>query len=584
MSQAQTGSMAGLKPQEVAFWLGKAVEWGQTESPDTQRDTCLHLGPLRAFLQLLLTDIHMRSSTTETMRTIPFIGQFLGRLCWNPYVTVDAESRSLLLQSLWSLYSEEPHNAVERKANQWIRNVLCQLATEEENSATHMLVKHMGLPPKEYNVKVLRKMVWLLVEEVGESCSSLADPNQRCSCDSVLAASVACVPLVTCPETAPLIGALLQRPVTCDKAALSQDFLDAVSSAYSRKCVSLEAQAVVSLWCHNLASLEGAVMSLLDSVLSNPAFILHNLQSTITHSLLPKACSQHGSIFLIVNDIFRSMLVQVEGNQTLLSLIHTFTICFLRELAALQPQECVSLKAFFPHTPQSLLAPLLTHPSEMAQEAWPEHLAWITASLQRLTEEEEEEEGNRGQCGVFEAWFLLVQCADWLEVANQLLVSARPQDCGPLLWLLTFYHHPTNRGHHRTQQLVAAREVWDHLRSLFLLSAPPLPADRLQSLAELMSAVPQQPSLDSLLVVSLLGNFAVFSHNPLSGAREILRMVVQRSGLVREAVCVLDMVELRLNRERASSSLTDRVTLRTRALRGTLTHMAQHDTHTHGTT
>jgi hypothetical protein len=32
------------------------------------------------------------------------------------------------------------------------------------------------------------------------------------------------------------------------------------------------------------------------------------------------------------------MLVQVEGNQTLLSLIHTFTICFLRELAALQPQ------------------------------------------------------------------------------------------------------------------------------------------------------------------------------------------------------------------------------------------------------
>uniref|UniRef100_A0A8K9XIY9 FA complementation group C n=1 Tax=Oncorhynchus mykiss TaxID=8022 RepID=A0A8K9XIY9_ONCMY len=462
------------------------------------------------------------------------------------------------------------------------QNVLCQLATEEEDSATHMLVKHMGLPPKEYNVKVLRKLVWLLVEEVGESCSGLADPNQRCSCDSVLAASVACVPLVTCPETAPLIGALLQRPVTCDKAALSQDFLDAVSSAYSRKCVSLEAQAVVSLWCHNLASLEGAVMSLLDSVLSNPACIPHNLENTITHSLLPKACSQHGSIFLIVNDIFRSMLVQVEGNQTLLSLIHTFTICFLRELAALQPQECVSLKAFFPHTPQSLLAPLLTHPSEMAQEAWPEHLAWITASLQRLTEEEEE--GNRGQCGVFEAWFLLVQCADWLEVANQLLVSARPQDCGPLLWLLTFYHHPTNRGHQRTQQLVAAREVWDHLRSLFLLSAPPLPADRLQSLAELMSAVPQQPSLDSLLVVSLLGNFAVFSHNPLSGAREIVRMVVQRSGLVREAVCVLNMVELRLNRERASSSLTDRVTLRTRALRGTLTHMAQHDTHTHGTT
>lgn len=56
----------------------------------------------------------------------------------------------------------------------------------------------------------------------------------RCSCDSILATSEACVPLVTCPEAAPLIGVLLQQPAKCARASLSEDFLDALSSAYSR--------------------------------------------------------------------------------------------------------------------------------------------------------------------------------------------------------------------------------------------------------------------------------------------------------------------------------------------------------------
>lgn len=49
-----------------------------------------------------------------------------------------------------------------------------------------------------------------------------------------MATSQACVPLVTCPEAAPLISALLQRSVACVRADLSEDFLAALSSAYSR--------------------------------------------------------------------------------------------------------------------------------------------------------------------------------------------------------------------------------------------------------------------------------------------------------------------------------------------------------------
>uniref|UniRef100_A0A667XBQ5 FA complementation group C n=2 Tax=Myripristis murdjan TaxID=586833 RepID=A0A667XBQ5_9TELE len=381
-----------LDVQEMQFWLGKVVAWGQADSPETQKDTCLHLSRLRDFLQLLLTHISNMGSTTEAMTRLPFLGQFLGRLCWNPYVTADAVSRRLLFQSLWGLFSEHPNNAVERKANHWIRRVLCQLATEEDDAVTEALVKHMGVPTKEYHLQVLRKMVAVLSEKVGKGCSSLGNPSQRCSCESLLAASEACVPLVTYSEAAPLIGTLLQRLMTCAKAALSKDFLDAVSSAYSSQLLFLEEQAVISLWCHSLPSLERAVLSLLESALTKTGMTLHSMEQQLTQSVLPKACAQHCSLFLIVNDIFRSILKQAEGNESVLSLIQTFTSSFLRELALLQPQKCVSLKAFFPNTHHDLLVPLLTQPSEMPVEAWKDHLNWLSSSLQRLTEEEEERE------------------------------------------------------------------------------------------------------------------------------------------------------------------------------------------------
>ncbi|KAG8011932.1 Fanconi anemia group C protein-like protein, partial [Nibea albiflora] len=427
----------------MQFWLDKAVAWGQADSPDTQKDTCLHLSRLRDFLQQLITHINNMSSTTETMKTLPFLGQFLGRLCWNPYVTAHATSRRLLFQCLWGLYTEHPCNAVERKANQWIRKVLCQLATEDDCGAVQTLMKHVGVPPEEYHLKVLRKRVTLLQQNIGKSCSSLGDMNQRCSCDSLLAASEACVPLVTCPEAAPLIGALLQQPVTCVRAALSENFLDALSSAYSSQLLLLEEQAVVSLWYHSLSSLEEAVLRLLERVLTKTGLTLQQLKQQLTESLLVDEGTFEG------------------------------------------------------------LVPTVTSESAGASR----------------------DPAVRGHHKVFDAWFLLVQCAHWVQAAVQLLVTSGPEDCGPLLWLLTFYHHPTNRGHHRALQLVHAKEAWDHLRSLFVAFARPPPVDRLQSLVTLLSSQPQRPSPSPLLILSLLVNFAVFFQQPLSGSTEILQTV-----------------------------------------------------------
>ncbi|XP_069034314.1 Fanconi anemia group C protein [Embiotoca jacksoni] len=577
VSQLQQTAEPSLDVREIQFWLDKAVAWGQADSPDTQKDTCLHLNRLRDFLQQLLAHINNMSSTTETMKRLPLLGQFLGRLCWNRYVTAAESSRGLLLQCLWGLYSEDPSNAVERKANQWIRKVLCQLATEEDDAAAQAVMKCMGVSAKEYHVKVLRKMVALLHEKVGKSCSSLTNINQRCSCDSILATSEACVPLVTCPEASPLIGALLQRPVTCVSGALSEDLLDALGSAYSSQGLSLEEQALISLWYHNLSSLEEAVLCLLESG-TNTESTLQKLEQQVAQSLLPKASAQHCSIFLVVNDIFRSVLKQAEGNNPVKFLIQTFTRCFLKEVALLQPQTRVSLKAFFPQSPPSLLAPLLIVPSEMPQGAWRNHLNWLSGSLRRLTEEEEEEEegagdsrSTRGHRRVFEAWFLLVLCHHWVQVAAQLLVTSGPEDSGPLLWLLTFYHHPTNRGHHRALQLVRANEVWNHLHTLFSVLPRPLPFDRLQSLVTLLLPQPQQPSLAPLLGLDLLVSFAVFCQLPPSDSTEILQTVVAQSGRLEEAACVLSSLEL--TRNEGSRLSSDRVHLRIEELQTTITRM-----------
>ncbi|KAM7017971.1 Fanconi anemia group C protein [Tautogolabrus adspersus] len=570
-----------LNTEQMQFWLDKVVAWGQAERPETQKDTCLHLNRLRDFLQRLLTHINSMSSTTETMKTLPFLGQFLGRLCWNPYVTADATGRKLVFQCLWGLYSEHPGNAVERKANQWIQKLFCQLATEEEDVAAQAFLKHMNVPPHEYHLKVLRKMVAMLQENIGKSCSSSSSMNQRCCCDRIQATSEACVPLATCPEAAPLIGALLQQSMTCVRATLSEDFLDALSSAYLSQCLSLEEQAVVSLWYHNLPSLEETVLRLLECAQTNTESTPQKLEQQLTQSLLPKACAQHCSIFLVVNDIFRSILKQAEGNEPVKRLIQTFTCCFLRELALQQQQTRVSLKAWFPQSPQRLLVPLLTLPSEMPQEAWRRHLNWLSSSLQRLTEEEEEEEGDEdgsssasleGHHTVFEAWFLLVQCAHWVQVAVQLLVTSGPEDGGPLLWLLTFYHHPTNRGHHRAQQLVRAKEAWDHLCLFFLVLPGPLPEERLQALVTLLSPQPQQPSPPTVLILSLLVNVAVFSQLSLNGSTEILQTVADGSGLTDEAASLLSSLELKLNGGSCSSGDANRVHLRIKALRNTLTH------------
>ncbi|RXN18412.1 Fanconi anemia group C -like isoform X2 [Labeo rohita] len=500
--------MEAVSETDVQFWMAKAVNWGEATSCSAVLDISRHLGSLRSFLQQVLQGLQQMSSTSEAMKTFPFVGQFLGRLCWNPCVIADERSQRLLLRCLSCLYSAEPLNAVERKANTWIKNMLCHLVSDEEGSVAHATVKHAGLTPKQYHSEALQKVVSLMTDEVIKSCDGLPNISARCSDGNIHTISTACVALVTYPQMSPLIGVLLKHSLLCGSSCLNPEFIKEVNEALISKRLVLEDEAIVNLWCYSPTCLEGAAVSLLESVLSDQETMIQSLDKHVNASYL----------------------------------------------------ERLPLRAFFPHVTLSLLTPLLTAPSEVPREAWLDHLSWIRSLLQSVTENEEAGEDVRAYQAVFEAWFLLVQCGYWVDTAAELLVLAAPENAEPLLWLLTFFHHPTNRGHQRSQQTAVAREAWTHLRMLFLTSPPP--PRHLSAVKELLSS-----SLSSNLVLQLFSNFAVFSRGPVSIITEIADKVLTEADVKRRAPWSLASIRCRLN---SGATRDDKVHSRLRTLQDTL--------------
>uniref|UniRef100_A0A673MDL0 Fanconi anemia group C protein-like n=1 Tax=Sinocyclocheilus rhinocerous TaxID=307959 RepID=A0A673MDL0_9TELE len=546
--------MEAVSETDVQFWMAKAVNWGEATSCSALLDTSRHLGSLRSFLQQVLQGLQ------QMMNMWPF-SHFINAIlsCGLVYVCSERSQR-LLLRCLNCLYSAEPLNAVEQKANMWIKNMLCHLISEEEGSVAHATVKHAGLTPKRYHSEALQKVVSLMTEEVIKSCDGLPNTSARCSNGNIHAMSTACAALVTCPQMSPLIGALLKHSMLCGSSCLNQEFIKEVSEALISKRLVLEDEAVVNLWCYSPTCLEGAAVSLLESVLSDHETMTQSLDKHVNGSLLPQASADHCHIFISVNEIYRNVLTEIDENLAMRALIQVFTVCFLQRLTGQKPQDRLPLRAFFPHVMPSLLTPLLTAPSEVPREAWLDHLSWIRSLLQSVTENEEVGEDVRAYQAFFEAWFLLVQCGYWVDTAAELLVLAAPENAEPLLWLLTFFHHPTNRGHQRSQQTAVAREAWTHLRMLFLTRPPP--PRHLSAVKELLSS-----SLSANLVLHLFSNFTVFSHGPVSIITEITDKVLTEAAVKHRALWILASIRCRLN---SAATWDDSVHSRLRTLQDTL--------------
>ncbi|NWJ05442.1 FANCC protein, partial [Crypturellus undulatus] len=485
---------------DFKYWLDKATEWGQATTLESQKDVCCHLPQLQEFLQQIYETLkHMNS--VVAIQQFPLIGQLLGRLCWNPFVIGYDESQKILMWCLCCLYSSEPQNPVELKANSWIRSLLCHLLSsskwESNEAGTNTFISALGYTSADYYSHLVKNMVSSLVTELRENQFNGLNIQGRVSASRLNEISLFCVPLMTLPDVTPLLETLLLCHGGASQEVLSSEFLEAVNEAFLKKKISISETAIFSLWLRHLPSLEKATFYLLDQLVSTQMTSLEEVACVIKDSLLPQAAT-HPAIFIIVDEIFKSALLETDGAPEVMTVIQVFTQLFVQSHQNENKQHKFPVKAYFPRCHQPLVIALLQRPSAMHCS---QHLKYISEMLKALVEDE----SNRSFADLFEIWFLIARFGEWLDVAAEQLVKASAEP-DALLWLLAFYYSPQNENQQRTRTMVEAEGIYNQLTMLFNCTA--------LSVKDLQDAVHkadiQQSSIQHL-TTHLLTNFLLFS-------------------------------------------------------------------------
>ncbi|NXE59039.1 FANCC protein, partial [Calcarius ornatus] len=522
------------------YWLDKAFEWGQATTLELQKDVCLHLPQLQEFLhQLYETIKHL--GPTVAIQQFPLIGQLLGRLCWNPFVIGYDESQKTLMWCLCCLYSSEPQNAVELKANSWVRSLLCHLLSsskwESNEAETSTFISALGYTSADYYCHLVKNTVTSLVTELRENQFNGLNIQESISASRVNAISIFCVPLITLPDITPLLETLLLYHGGSSKEILSSEFLEAVNEAFLMRKISLPESAVFSLWLRHLPSLEKATLHLLDQLFSIQLNSLEEVAHVMKDSLLPQAAS-HPAIFRIVNEIFKNALMETDGTSEVMTIIQVFTQLFLQAYQNENKQHKFPLKAYFPYHHQPLVRSLVRRPFELPTTYWSQHVKHISDMLKAIVEDT----NISSLTDLFEIWFLVACFGEWLDIAaEQLLKAAVESD--PVLWLLAFYYCPKNENQQRTQTMVEAQEVYNRLMMLF--------SCRDLSLKDLEAAVHRVTGLEQCcnqqLTTHLLTNFLLFSPGGHKIAQECIYHITEITDTSKEVYNLLIRTAYRFN-------------------------------------
>ncbi|XP_017941695.1 Fanconi anemia group C protein isoform X1 [Manacus vitellinus] len=515
------------------YWLDKAVEWGQATTLESQKDVCLHLPQLQEFLHQLYETLKDVQGSVAAIQQFPLIGQLLGRLCWNPVVIGYDENQKALMWCLCCLYSSEPQNPVEVKANSWIRSLLCHLLSSSEwesnEAETNLFISTLGYTSADYYGHLVKNMIFSLVTELRENPFNGLNIQRSVSASRVNAVSICCVPLITLPDLTPLLETLLLYHGGSPKEILCPEFLEAVNEAFLKKKISLPDSAVCSLWLRHSPSLEKATLHLLDHLVSIQLNSLEEVACVIKDSLLPQAAS-HPAIFRVVNEIFKNALLETDGASEVMTIIQVFTQLFLEARQNQNEQHKFPLKAYFPCHHQPLVRALLRHPSELPTTSWSQHLKNISDMLKALVEDT----NVSSFTDLFETWYLVTCFGEWLDIAaEQLLKAALQPDA--LLWLLAFYYCPQNENQQRTQAMVEVQAVYNHLMMLF--SCTDL------SLRDLEAAVHRimgtEQCWNQHLMTHLLTNFLLFSSGGHSFAQECIYHITETTDTSKEVYSLL---------------------------------------------
>ncbi|KGL76319.1 Fanconi anemia group C protein, partial [Tinamus guttatus] len=535
MAQDTTVSKLDFK-----YWLDKATEWGQATTLESQKDVCRHLPQLQEFLQQIYETLkHMNS--VVAIQQFPLIGQLLGRLCWNPFVIGYDESQKILMWCLCCLYSSEPQNPVELKANSWIRSLLCHLLSsskwESNEAGTSSFISALGYTSADYYSHLVKNMVSSLVTELRGNQFNGLNIQGRVSASRLNEISLSCVPLITLPDLTPLLETLLLCHGSASQEVLSSEFLEAVNEAFLKKKISLSETAIFSLWLRHLPSLEKATLYLLDQLVSIQMTSLEEVACVIKDSLLPQAAI-HPAIFIIIDEIFKSALLETDGAPEVMTIIQMFTQLFVQAHQNENKQHKFPLKAYFSCCHQPLVIALLRQPSAMH---CCQHLKYISEMLKTLVEDES---NNSSSADLFEIWFLIARFGEWLDVAAEQLLKA-PAEPDALLWLLAFYYSPQNGNQQRTQTMVAAEGIYNQLMMLFNRTA--------LSVKDLQDAVHEadiKQSSAQHLTTHLLINFLLFSSGGHMIAQEYISHMSETRDASREVCSLLLRAAYRARRSR----------------------------------
>ncbi|XP_039400202.1 Fanconi anemia group C protein [Mauremys reevesii] len=523
------------------YWLDKAVEWGQTTTLESQQDVCLQLPKLQEFLQQIYESLKHMNSTTAVQR-FPLIGQLLGRLCWNPFVVGYDESQKTLMWCLCCLYSNEPQNPVELKANSWILSLLCHLLSSSEWGAnkvgTGTFISALGYTSADYYSKLVKNIVLSLVTELKGNQFNGFNVQGRVSDDHVNVVSLFCVPLITLPDVTPLLEALLTYHGGGSQEVLSSEFLEAVNETFLKKKIALSESAILSLWLRHLPSLEKATLHLFERLISTQTSSLEEVACIIKESLLPQAAC-HPPIFRIVDEIFKNALMETGGTPEVMTIIQVFTQCFVQAHQKDNKQHKFPLKAYFPHHHHHLVIALLKHPFDLPATLWSQHLKYITDMLKAIIEDK----SIRSYTDLFESWFLFVHFGEWVDIAVEQLLKSEDESSDTFLWLLAFYYNPHSDKEQRTQILVEARAVYDRLMMLF--SCTTLSITDLQAAAG--TKTDKRQPCTKHLVRHLLISFLLFSSGGHKIAQEFISHVILASNTTNEVFGLLIRTAYRFN-------------------------------------
>ncbi|KAG8510619.1 Fanconi anemia group C protein [Galemys pyrenaicus] len=275
------------------------------------------------------------------------------------------------------------------------------------------------------------------------------------------------------------------------------------------------------------------MLHLFEMLFSEERNVLRRIRWFMKDSLLPEAAC-HPAIFRMIDEMFRSVLLETDGASEVLAAIQIFTWCFVEALERENKQLKFALRTYFPYASPSLVMALLQYPKDTPQALWLQSLQHVSELLREIVEDPH---GSYG--GPFENWFLFIHFGGWADIAAEQLVMSEAEPPEALLWLLAFNSSPHDGSQQRAQTMVEVKAVLSRL--VKLLSSPILSASEVQAAAQERSdEVPRQPACGQL-IRHLLLNFLLWAPGGRLIAQEVITLMAQTDAITHEVISFLDL-------------------------------------------